>query len=37
MFMDDIEKLAAAGESDTVEFKKTTGTLRSAFESLCAF
>ncbi|MGD9153115.1 MAG: ATP-binding protein [Gammaproteobacteria bacterium] len=32
-----IKKLIAKGESDTIEFKKTTAQLKSAFETLCAF
>jgi ATP-dependent DNA helicase RecG len=32
-----IKKIVMQGESDSVEFKKTTGQLRSAFETVCAF
>ena len=37
MNRDDIEKPAAAGESETVEFKRSTGQLGRAGKSLCAF
>jgi ATP-dependent DNA helicase RecG len=33
----DVRALALAGESETVEFKKTTGQLSRAAEALCAF
>ena len=32
-----IEKLINKGESDQIEFKKTTAQLRAAFETICAF
>jgi ATP-dependent DNA helicase RecG len=32
-----IERLAAGGESETLEFKTSTGELREAAEALCAF
>lgn len=32
----EIQELAAAGESETVEFKKSTAQLPRAGESLCA-
>ncbi|MBS0352157.1 MAG: putative DNA binding domain-containing protein [Proteobacteria bacterium] len=32
-----LRKLVKQGESETVEFKKSTGLLRAAFETLCAF
>jgi ATP-dependent DNA helicase RecG len=35
--MADIEKLAAQGESETLEFKRSTGELREAMQTLCAF
>lgn len=37
MNLRDIELLAAEGESGTLEFKQTTGTLKAAFETVCAF
>jgi len=37
MKLADIERLIDSGESDTVEFKKSTGQLRRAFQTLCAF
>ena len=37
MTLDEIRYLAAAGESEMVEFKKSTATLARAGESLCAF
>lgn len=33
----ELEKIVAAGESDTVEFKKSTGLLSRAGETLCGF
>lgn len=33
----ELEKITAAGESETVEFKKSTGQLTRAGETLCAF
>ena len=33
----DVRALALAGESETVEFKRTTGQLSRAAEALCAF
>jgi ATP-dependent DNA helicase RecG len=35
--LEEIERLAVQGESETVEFKATTAELRQAVESLCAF
>jgi ATP-dependent DNA helicase RecG len=35
--MDDVQHLLASGESQTVEFKKSTASLRDAIETLCAF
>ena len=32
-----LEKLVERGESQKIEFKKTTGQLRRAFETLCGF
>ena len=37
MNLDDIKQLAVAGESETVEFKKSTAELARAAETLCAF
>ncbi|MEI7938421.1 MAG: ATP-binding protein [Verrucomicrobiota bacterium] len=37
MELDELEKIIAAGESQTVEFKKSTGLLTRAGETLCAF
>ena len=37
MIIADIEKLAAKGESETLEFKRSTGELREAMQTLCAF
>ncbi len=37
MDLSDIERLAACGESETLEFKKSTGELREAAETLCGF
>lgn len=37
MEMEELERLAAAGESDTVEFKRSTGQLTRAGETLCGF
>ena len=37
MNLQDLEQIAAAGESETVEFKKSTGQLTRAGETLCAF
>lgn len=37
MLLSDIEHLAVQGESETVEFKETTGELRQALESICGF
>jgi len=33
----EVERLAAAGESETLELKQTTGELREAMETLCGF
>jgi ATP-dependent DNA helicase RecG len=35
--MDDVQHLLASGASQTVEFKKSTASLREAIETLCAF
>lgn len=35
--MEDVLSLIASGESDTVEFKKSTSALREAIETICAF
>ena len=37
MELKEIQHLAAAGESETVEFKKSTAQLPRAGETLCAF
>lgn len=37
MDIDQVKALAAQGESNTLEFKKTTAQLRPAFETICAF
>jgi len=37
MNLGDVERLAAAGESEAVEFKKSTSQLRRAGETLCSF
>jgi len=37
MEREELQRLAAAGESETVEFKKSTGLLTRAGETLCAF
>lgn len=37
MELTDIERLVAAGEGETVEFKKSTAQLQRAGETLCAF
>lgn len=37
MKLADIERLVAGGESETVEFKQSTGQLARAAETLCAF
>ena len=37
MNLKQIEKIVKQGESSTVEFKKSTGMLRSAFSTICAF
>ena len=36
MTPEQIETLAASGESETLEFKATTGTLKSAVQTVCA-
>ena len=36
MMLDDITRLIAAGESETLEFKKTTGERREAAKTVCA-
>lgn len=35
--IENIESLLVQGETETVEFKKSTTQLKSAFETLCAF
>lgn len=35
--MVEVETLIAKGESETVEFKKSTGSLREGIETICAF
>jgi len=37
MKLERLKKLVAAGESETVEFKKSTAQLPRAGETLCAF
>ena len=37
MDVESLQQLVAGGESDRLEFKRTTGELRAAMESLCAF
>ncbi len=37
MALSDIKQLISGGESETVEFKKSTGQLKRAAETLCAF
>lgn len=37
MMMGELEKLVAKGEYDTLEFKRSTGELREALQTLCAF
>lgn len=37
MNLDQVEKIVAQGESETVEFKKTTALLPAAFKTVCAF
>lgn len=37
MIFSDLVKLVAEGESETLEFKKSTGQLQRAGETLCAF
>ncbi len=37
MTLDQIKALAASGESETLEFKATTGTRREAAMTVCAF
>jgi len=37
MDVESLKQLVAGGESDRLEFKRTTGELRAAMESLCAF
>ena len=32
-----LQKLVKQGESETVEFKKSTALMRSIFETICAF
>ena len=36
MTLDEITSLVAAGESESLEFKTTTGTRRKAVETVCA-
>ena len=37
MNLEEIQRLCAAGESETVEFKKSTTQLSRGFETLCGF
>lgn len=37
MTLEELQELAKAGESERLEFKETTGQLKGAFETLCAF
>jgi ATP-dependent DNA helicase RecG len=37
MKLEELKKLVSAGESETLEFKKSTGELRQGLETLCAF
>jgi ATP-dependent DNA helicase RecG len=37
MRLADVERLVAKGESEELEFKKSTSQLRRAAETLCAF
>ena len=37
MVINQIERLAETGESETLEFKETTGTRREASRTVCAF
>ena len=37
MIIDQLAALAASGESETLEFKETTGTRREAAMTVCAF
>ena len=37
MTLDRISALAESGESETLEFKETTGTCREAARTVCAF
>lgn len=37
MKLEEIKKIIDQGESTTVEFKKSTGVLKAAFETVCAF
>ncbi len=37
MRFEEVERIAARGESVTIEFKETTGELRQAVETICAF
>lgn len=37
MTLDNLQKLIAQGESETLEFKKSTARLHAAFETVCAF
>ena len=37
MALQQVTTLAASGESDTLEFKATTGTCREATMTVCAF
>lgn len=37
MTFDELKELAKAGESESLEFKETTGQLKRAFETVCAF
>lgn len=37
MILDDLQKLIFQGESNTLEFKRSTAQLKSAGQALCAF
>ncbi|HEX6984981.1 MAG TPA: ATP-binding protein, partial [Planctomycetaceae bacterium] len=37
MTLDELRAYAAAGESETVEFKRTTGELQAGLQTVCAF
>ena len=37
MELDELQKLVSQGESETLEFKRTTGEMRQGLQTLCAF